>query len=113
MEQSDSDFVFATRAGNPLAAGNVRRDFRKVLDRAGLRGADWTPREMRHSFVSVLSDNEMPLEQISQLVGHRGGSAITERVYRHQIRPVITRGAEAMDAIFGPLPGDADGPRAQ
>ncbi len=109
-KQLESDLVFATRAGNPLAAGNVRRDFRKVVNLAGLPGQEWTPRELRHSFVSVLSDNDMPLEQISRLVGHRGGSAVTERVYRHQIRPVITKGAEAMDAIFGPLPRGASDP---
>ena len=99
---SGDDLVFATRAGKPLRAGNVRRDFRKVADKAGLSGNEWTPREMRHSFVSVLSDNDVPIEHISRLVGHRGGSAVTERVYRLQIRPVITKGAEAMDAIFGP-----------
>ena len=49
---------------------------------------DWTPRELRHSFVSLLSDAGVPVEMISQLVGHRGTS-VTEIVYRHQIRPVI------------------------
>ena len=101
-EPSATDLVFATRAGKPLRAGNVRRDFRKVADKAGLNGKDWTPRELRHSFVSVLSDNDVPVEHIARLVGHRGGSAVTEKVYRQQIRPVITKGAEAMDIIFGP-----------
>jgi hypothetical protein len=27
-------------------------------------------------------------------------STVTARVYRHQLRPVINQGAEAMDAIF-------------
>ena len=47
-----SDLVFVTRNGTPLNPANVRRDFRKVVDAAGLNGDDWTPREMRHSFVS-------------------------------------------------------------
>ena len=37
---------------------------------AGLVGTEWTPRELRHSFVSLLSDHEIPLENISRLVGH-------------------------------------------
>lgn len=37
-------------------------------------GKDWVPREMRHTFVSV---------------------------YRHEIRPALTQGAEVMDKIFG------------
>jgi len=44
--------VFASRAGGQLDAHNVRRDFRKVVTAAGLTGKDWTPRELRHSFVS-------------------------------------------------------------
>jgi integrase len=66
---------------------------------ASLNPKEWTPRELRHSFVSLLSDSGMPIEQISRLVGH-SSTAVTERVYRHQIRPVIEGGAEAMDRIF-------------
>lgn len=47
----------------------------------GLDPPEWTPRELRHSFVSVLSDVGIPVEEISQLVGHRGTTA-TELVYR-------------------------------
>ena len=39
-----------------------------VSSRASSRGVD--PRELRHSFVSVLSDAGIPVEQIGQLVGH-------------------------------------------
>jgi integrase len=54
---------------------------------------------MRHSFVSLLSDNGMPIEQIARLVGHTS-TAVTETVYRQKIRPVMLEGAEAMDVIF-------------
>jgi hypothetical protein len=47
----------------------------------------------------VLSDSGVPIEQISTLMGHNG-TAVTELVYRHQIRPVVEHGAEAMDQIF-------------
>jgi integrase len=98
------ELVFATRSGSELSAGNVRRDFRKVISRAGtgLEAGEWTPREMRHSFVSLLSDDGVPIEQIARLVGHQG-THVTEKVYRQQIRPVILDGAEIMDGIF---PGD-------
>lgn len=64
---------------------------------------EWTPRELRHSFVSLLSDRGVPLEVISRLVGH-SGTAVTEEVYRKQIRPVIQTGAVVMDGIFGADP---------
>jgi integrase len=55
---------------------------------------------LRHSFVSLLSDNGMSLEEIADLCGH-SGTSITESVYRHQVRPVLFNGAVAMDRIFG------------
>jgi hypothetical protein len=53
----------------------------------------------RHSFVSITSDNGVPIETIADLVGH-AGTAVTEKVYRHQLKPVITKGAETMNTIF-------------
>ena len=91
--------VFTSATGTGLDKDTVRRAFRKVTAAAGLDSSQWTPREMRHTFVSVLSDDDMPIEKISRLVGH-SETATTETVYRHQIRPVVLHGAEAMDRIF-------------
>jgi integrase len=73
---------------------------RPVIKAAGLNPAEWTPRELRHSFVSLLSDNDLSLEEIANLCGH-SGTSITESVHRHQLRPVLLNGAVAMDRIFG------------
>jgi site-specific recombinase XerD len=102
----DTDLVFASRTDTELDAANVRRTFRKVTAAAGLNPADWTPRELRHSFVSLLSDAGVPVEKIARLVGHIG-TTTTETVYRHQIRPVVTGGAEVMDQLFPRRNGDA------
>jgi integrase len=95
----DNDLVFPSQVGTPADASHVRRSFRRVVAAAGLNPDDWTPRELRHSFVSLLSDAGLPIEQISRLVGHTG-TATTETVYRKQIRPVIVHGADVMDRIF-------------
>jgi integrase len=92
--------VFASSVGTQRNANNVLRSFRSVVAKSGLTAEDWTPREMRHSFVSLLSDSGVPIENIARLVGHAGGSEVTETVYRKQIRPVLLEGAEAMDRIF-------------
>ncbi|MFE6754638.1 hypothetical protein ACFVDQ_13655 [Streptomyces sp. NPDC057684] len=53
------------------------------------------------------------METITLLVGH-SSQATTEAVYRKQLRPVIMRGAEAMDEIFAdgqatdPVPEETD-----
>jgi hypothetical protein len=49
--------VFASRVGTERNSGNVLRLFRVIVARTGLNEHDWTPREMRHSFVSLLSDS--------------------------------------------------------
>ena len=59
----------------------------------------WAPRELRHSFVSLLSDDGVPLENIARLVGHRT-TTVTETVYRQQLGPVIEDAATAMNRIF-------------
>lgn len=95
----ENGLVFASTVGTELNPRNVSKLFREVLDRAEMQGTDWTPREMRHSFVSLLSDSGVPIENISRLVGH-SGTAVTEQVYRFQIRPVMEDGATAMNEIF-------------
>lgn len=93
--------TLTTTLGGPLDVNNVRRDFRNALGSvSGIEPTEWTPRELRHSFVSLLSDAGVPLEEISRLVGH-SGTTVTELVYRHQIRPVVDKGATVMDDIFG------------
>jgi integrase len=77
----------------------VIRAFRIITVSAG-PGSNRVPREMRHTFVSVLSANGVPVESIAQLVGHER-TATTELVYRHEIRPALTQGAEITDQIFG------------
>ena len=62
------------------------------------------PREQRHSFVSVLSNAGVDIEEIADAVGHIN-STVTKAVYRHQIADEITSAATAMDAIFGDASG--------
>ncbi|GAA0273938.1 hypothetical protein GCM10009527_083020 [Actinomadura nitritigenes] len=95
----DNNRVFCTGIGTALDTANVRRGFRLITSKAGI-GEDWTPRELRHSFVSITSDSGVPLEAIADLVRH-AGTAVTEKVYQHRLRPVITQGTEAMNTIFG------------
>lgn len=98
-EWRENGLVFASETGTELDASNVRRAFRRVVKAAGLNPWLWTPRELRHSFVSLLSDASVPIEVISRLVGH-SSTDVTEKIYRHQLRPVVEEGADAMDRIF-------------
>ena len=97
-EWIDQDLVFSTRTGSALDAANVRREFKAACETAKI-GNHWTPRELRHSFVSLMSSTGVPVEEIARLAGH-SNTRTTELVYRRELRPVLTTGAEAIDRLF-------------
>jgi integrase len=98
----DMGLVFTDRAGAPRWPQDVTRYFKVICKRAGV--GNWIPRELRHTFVSVLSDSGVDMEHIADAVGHVN-STITKTVYRHQIADKVTVAATAMDAIFGEASG--------
>ncbi|MFD9772254.1 tyrosine recombinase XerC [[Kitasatospora] papulosa] len=101
---TDERLVFPTTDGQQRSSLNVRRNFRALLKEAGFEDPQsWVTRELRTSFVSLLSDHGIPIEVIARVVGH-SGTNVTEKVYRKQLRPVLSEGAEAMDSIFGAGP---------
>lgn len=86
-----------TRVGSALDP-HVHRDFRAAIaDAEGVDAQD--ARELRHSFVSLMSHNGVPLEECSRLVGP-SSTVVIELVYRKQIRPVLQAGATVMHRIF-------------
>ena len=94
----DTGLVFTSHLGAALDAGNVRKMFKRICTEAGV-GDGWTPRELRTTFVSLMSHQGVSIEEIARLVGH-ATTRTTEIVYRRELRPVITTGAEIMDELF-------------
>ena len=94
----DTGLVFTSHRGVALDAGNVRKMFKRICTEAGI-GDAWTPRELRTTFVSLMSHRGAAIEEIARLVGHTS-TRTTEIVYRRELRPVITTGAEIMDQLF-------------
>lgn len=99
----DHGLVFTSSTGRPLDVANVGRGFRALCEKAGV-GGNWSPRELRHTFVSLMSESGIAVEEIARLAGH-SSSRTTEVVYRHELRPVITSGADAMDKMFDRMMG--------
>jgi integrase len=94
----DTGLVFTSHTGAALDAGNVRKMFKRICTEAGA-GDGWTPRELRTTFVSLMSHQGVAIEEIARLAGH-ATTRTTEIVYRRELRPVITTGAEIMDQLF-------------
>jgi site-specific recombinase XerD len=54
----EHDLVFCREDGTPLDRRHVRKEFQKITKAARL-GGEWTPRELRHSFVSILGAHDV------------------------------------------------------
>lgn len=90
-------FVFCTRNGTPFLLTNLRRYFRALCERAGL-GSDWTTYELRHSFVSLVSDQLDDLVKVADLAGHV--DTRTTQGYRHPVRPSLPHAVEAWERLL-------------
>ncbi|WP_431898343.1 tyrosine-type recombinase/integrase [Nonomuraea sp. bgisy101] len=89
--------IFTRDDGTLLDPMRVLRGLRVITKKAGI-GNRRKVRELRHSFVSILSDGDASVERIADLVGHSTPTT-TQAVYQRRIRPVVVHGAEAMDVI--------------
>ena len=76
----------------------LQQTLKRICTEAGA-GDGWTPRELRTTFVSLMSHQGVSIEEIARLAGH-ATTRTTEVVHRRELRPVITTGAEIMDQLF-------------
>lgn len=93
------DVVFATRTGTLMDPANFRREFRNICRRADI-GDDWTPRQMRHSAMSILSAAGVPLHELIDLGGWTD-ERMLHRHYRQQLAQSVDAGSSAIDDVFG------------
>jgi len=87
--------------GTPLDPSNARRALKVIADRTGL--GHLHPHLLRHAAASLLSDAGVPLEDISDTLGHRSVT-VTANAYRHPIAPVRTGHMAAMSAFGNAQP---------
>ena len=102
----DNNLVFCHEDGRMYTSDALNWRFGKMTRRAGI--GHWHAHEGRHTAVSIMSSNGVPLQEISDTVGHKS-THVTETVYRHVIVPAIRGGATVMDQVFGQMDdGDDD-----
>jgi integrase len=94
----DTGLVFTTEVGTPVDPSNLRRALARLTKKAGL--GHWHPHELRHSAASILSAAGVPIEVISDVLGH-DGPRTTAAVYRHLISPSIAGAKAPMESAFG------------
>ncbi|WP_165372803.1 site-specific integrase [Pengzhenrongella frigida] len=106
------DLVFSTEVGTPLDPSNVRRTYNRIAKEAGI--VHLHPHMLRHAAASLLSAAGVPIEDISDTLGHRS-VAVTAEIYRHPIAPIRSGHMIAMNQLFDapPEPKKAQPKRAK
>lgn len=93
-EWRDRDgLVFTTPFGTPVDPRNFSRSVSQLCVGAGL--GHWATHELRHSCASLLLARGVPLEVVSETLGH-SSIRVTKDVYGHLMAPARAQAAEAM-----------------
>jgi len=101
-----NELIFCNQVGGALRVSNFRRDFRKLIARAGVPFI--RPYDMRHTAATLLLLAGVHVKVVSEMLGH-SSVAITLSIYSH-VLPMIQRDAAmAMDRLLRDHEGDAKG----
>ncbi len=95
----DHGLVFASSVGTPIDPDNFAKAFVSLAKQAGL--GRWHPHEARHSAASVMLAQGVPLEVVSEVLGH-SSIYITKDVYGHLSEGMKRDAAERMAAALRP-----------
>jgi integrase len=98
-----NNLVFSHENGDAYTSDALNWRFSMMTRKAGI--GHWHAHEGRHTAVSIMSSNGVPIQEISDTVGHKS-THVTETVYRHVIVPAIRGGATIMDDIFDEADND-------
>ena len=74
-----ADYIVTRAHGLPMTRAQSKR-FKHVLEVAGLDSSQYTWHDIRHSYATILKDNEMNLKSISKILGH-ASEDFTDMVY--------------------------------
>ena len=75
--RQDSSLVFCHPDGRPYACDGLNYRFARITRHAGF--GHWHAHEGRHTAVSIMSSNGVPIQDIADTVGHKS-THVTETV---------------------------------
>jgi integrase len=93
----DHGLIFTSRVGTPVDPDNFAKAFVRLCKVAGL--GHWHPLEARHSAASVMLGQGVPLEVVSDVLGH-SSIYITKDAYGHLVEGAKRDAAERMAAVL-------------
>jgi integrase len=77
-----------------VKVGSIKKGFAAAVKRSSLE--DITPHTLRHTAASWMAEDDVPILEISKLLGH-GDTRITERTYAHLRPSYLQNAAKSLD----------------
>lgn len=102
----DLDLVFPNTVGKASDGSNLREEFKKVLNIAGLPRMRF--HDLRHTAASLLLNNNVPVIIVSNMLGHSKPS-VTLDIYAHVFHDMQGEAANVMDRLVTPIPVEIPG----
>jgi integrase len=96
----DNDLIFPSKLGTPLDPSNLRLDFNRVLERAGVPKIRF--HDLRHTCASLMLNNGIPVIVVSRILGHSKPS-ITLDIYGHLYNEMQEEASRLMDELVSPV----------
>lgn len=85
--------MFPDQAGRVARSEVVSAELAAVCKRVGVPVV--RPNELRHTAASIAVDAGVPLDQVSDQLGHKDMRMVTQ-TYRHKLRPTVGAGSAAI-----------------
>ena len=96
----ENDLIFPSGIGTPLVPSNLRLDFNRVLNMAGVPKIRF--HDLRHTAASLMLNNGIPVIVVSKILGHSKPS-ITLDIYGHLYNEMQAEASRLMDELVSPI----------
>jgi integrase len=93
----DQGLIFPSTSGTPADQRNLHRDFKRVLEKAGLPNIRF--HDLRHTAATLMLINGIPLFVISRRLGYSKPS-VTLDIYGHYLPGMQSKAVTKMDELL-------------
>ena len=96
-----NNLIFPSASGTPLNKSNMRKDYNRVLELAGIPHIRF--HDLRHTAASLMLNHKTPLLVASRRLGHSKPS-VTLDIYSHLFQDSQNEVANLLDELVTPVP---------
>jgi len=97
----DMGFIFVSANGIPIhksSIGKLMKNANATLKKPINKPLH--PHILRHTLISTLAENNIPLKAITQRVGHKDNGKTTMEIYTHVTKNIKSRVVDVLDKIY-------------